>query len=53
MCFSVRKVEPEKDHNLLTTFEDRVRVSFNTIAWDDDIDFDPEALYEGGMPLSN
>lgn len=30
-----------------------VRVSFNTIAWDNDIDFDPEALYEGGTPSSN
>ncbi|MBX3265919.1 MAG: DUF2442 domain-containing protein [Acidobacteria bacterium] len=28
------------------------RVSFNTVAWDNDIDFDPEALYEGGLPLS-
>ena len=27
------------------------RVSFNTVTWDDDIDFDPEALYEGGSPL--
>lgn len=29
------------------------RVSFNTVAWDNDIDFDPEALYEGGLPLSD
>ncbi len=28
-----------------------VRVSFNTVAWDGDIDFDPEALYNGGLPL--
>ena len=28
------------------------RVSFNTVAWDGDIDFDPEALYEGGLPLN-
>jgi hypothetical protein len=32
---------------------DKVHVSFNTIAWDDNIDFDPEALYEGGTPSSN
>lgn len=30
-----------------------VRVSFNTIVWDDNIDFDPEALYEGGTTQSN
>ncbi|MGD9563577.1 MAG: DUF2442 domain-containing protein [Pyrinomonadaceae bacterium] len=30
-----------------------VRISFNTVAWDDDIDFDPEALYEGGDPLAD
>lgn len=29
------------------------RVSFNTVAWDNEIDFDPEALYEGGLPLSD
>jgi hypothetical protein len=28
-----------------------VHISFNTVAWDGDIDFDPEALYEGGLPL--
>lgn len=28
------------------------RVCFNTVAWDGDIDFDPEALYEGGLPLN-
>jgi hypothetical protein len=27
------------------------RVSFNTVSWGEDIDFDPEALYEGGSPL--
>lgn len=30
-----------------------VRISFNTVAWDNDIDFDPEALYEGGAPLAD
>ncbi|MCC7305972.1 MAG: DUF2442 domain-containing protein [Acidobacteria bacterium] len=30
-----------------------VRISFNTVAWDNDIDFDPEALYEGGTPLAD
>ncbi|NOT46863.1 MAG: DUF2442 domain-containing protein [Acidobacteria bacterium] len=29
------------------------RVSFNTVAWDDDIDFDPEALYAGGDPITD
>ena len=28
-------------------------VSFNTVAWDGDIDFDPEALYEGGLELKD
>ena len=28
-------------------------VSFNTVAWDNEADFDPEALYEGGLPLSS
>lgn len=28
------------------------RVCFNTVTWDGDIDFDPEALYEGGLPLN-
>lgn len=36
-----------RDENLFRT----VHVSFNTVAWDGDIDFDPEALYEGGLPL--
>ena len=27
------------------------RVSFNTVTWGEDIDFDPEALYEGGSSL--
>ncbi|MBX3293357.1 MAG: DUF2442 domain-containing protein [Acidobacteria bacterium] len=36
--------------------EDRFRtahVSFNTVAWEGDIDFDPEALYQGGLPLES
>jgi len=28
-------------------------VSFNTVAWENDVDFDPEALYEGGLPLAD
>ncbi|MBA2377988.1 MAG: DUF2442 domain-containing protein [Blastocatellia bacterium] len=36
-----------KDRSLFET----VRVSFNTVTWDNDADFDPEALYEGGLPL--
>ena len=28
-------------------------VSFNTVAWANEADFDPEALYEGGLPLSS
>jgi hypothetical protein len=27
-------------------------VCFNTVVWDNEADFDPEALYEGGLPLS-
>ena len=30
-----------------------VRVSFNTIVWENDADFHPEALYEGGLPLAD
>jgi hypothetical protein len=26
-------------------------VSFNSVAWANEADFDPEALYEGGLPL--
>ena len=29
------------------------RVCFSSVAWNNDIDFDPEALYEGGLPLSD
>ena len=28
-------------------------ISFNTVSWDNDADFDPEALYEGGLPLQS
>ncbi|MBP6001867.1 MAG: DUF2442 domain-containing protein [Pyrinomonadaceae bacterium] len=38
-----------KDERVFRT----AHVSFNTVAWDGDIDFDPEALYEGGLPLSD
>lgn len=30
-----------------------VLVSFNTVVWDNEADFDPEALYDGGLPLAN
>jgi hypothetical protein len=30
-----------------------VHVSFNTIAWANEADFDPEALYEGGLPIAD
>ncbi len=30
-----------------------VRVSFNSIVWNNEADFDPEALYEGGLPLAD
>ncbi len=29
------------------------RVSFSSVAWANDADFDPEALYEGGLPLAD
>ena len=28
-------------------------VSFNTFAWENEADFDPEALYEGGLPVTD
>ena len=28
-----------------------VHVSFNSVTWDNEADFDPEALYEGGLSL--
>ena len=30
-----------------------VHVSFNSIEWDNEADFDPEALYDGGLPMGN
>ena len=30
-----------------------VHVSFNSVSWANEADFDPEALYEGGLPLSD
>jgi Protein of unknown function (DUF2442) len=30
-----------------------VHVSFNSVAWANEADFDPEALYEGGLPLAD
>lgn len=80
MYFSVMKVEPKPDFELLLTFEsgevktfdmkpyldkgvfrelkdermfNSVRVSFNSIVWDNEADFDPEVLYECGLPLAN
>lgn len=38
-----------KDLRLFKT----ARVSFNSVAWDNDADFDPEALYDGGLPLAD
>jgi hypothetical protein len=38
-----------KDLSLFKT----ARVSFNSVAWDNDADFDPEALYDGGLPLAD
>ncbi len=29
------------------------RVSFNTVTWGEDIDFDPEVFYEDGSPLAD
>ena len=37
-----------RDEDLFKT----VRVYFGSIAWANDADFDPEALYEQGLPLS-
>jgi hypothetical protein len=37
-----------KDIRLFKT----ARVCFSSVAWANDADFDPEALYEGGLPLS-
>jgi Protein of unknown function (DUF2442) len=28
------------------------RVCFSSVAWANEADFDPEALYEGGLPLA-
>jgi len=49
-------MKPFLDIGVFKTLRDEklfrsVHVSFNTVAWDGDIDFDPEALYEGGLPL--
>ena len=50
-------MKPFLDIGVFRTLRDEkrfrsVRVSFNTVAWDGDIDFDPEALYAGGLSLS-
>ncbi|HMT08168.1 MAG TPA: DUF2442 domain-containing protein [Pyrinomonadaceae bacterium] len=50
-------MKPFLDLGVFKTLKDEARfrsvhVSFNTVAWEGDIDFDPEALYEGGLPLS-
>ncbi len=36
-----------RDVNMFRT----VRVCFGSVAWANNADFDPEALYEGGLPL--
>lgn len=36
-----------KDVNLFNT----AHVSFNTVSWENDADFDPEALYDKGLPV--
>lgn len=38
-----------RDEKLFNT----VHISFNTIEWDNEADFDPEALYEGGLPIAD
>jgi hypothetical protein len=38
-----------RDLNMFNT----AHVSFNTVTWENEADFDPEALYEGGLPLSS
>jgi len=54
-CFDMK---PYLDKGVFRKLRDsdafkRARVCFNTVCWDDDIDFDPEALYEGGLPLAD
>ena len=38
-----------KDPTMFNT----VHVSFNTVAWANEADFDPEALYEGGSSIEH
>lgn len=38
-----------RDINLFKT----ARVCFGSVAWDNDADFDPEALYDLGLPLAD
>lgn len=50
-------MKPHLDNGVFRQLRDEsifrsARVCFNTVAWDGDIDFDPEALYEGGLPLN-
>ncbi|MEJ7623620.1 MAG: DUF2442 domain-containing protein [Pyrinomonadaceae bacterium] len=35
------------------TLFDTVRVSFSSVAWANNADFDPEALYDFGVPLAD
>ena len=34
------------------TLFNSVHVSFNSVTWDNQADFDPEALFEGGLTIS-
>ncbi len=38
-----------RDINVFKT----VRVCFGSVAWANEADFDPEALYDGGLPLAD
>jgi hypothetical protein len=51
-------MKPYLDLGVFRTLRDEkvfrsARVRFNTVVWDNDLDFDPEALYDGGLPLED
>jgi len=49
-------MKPYLDHSVFRQLRDErlfrtVRVAFGSVAWPNDLDFDPEALYDLGLPL--
>jgi len=49
MYLSIKEVKPLTDYNLLLKFENifkSLKICFNSIEWDNQLDLDPELLYQ-------